>query len=272
MKAKLFLFFLIISTILPAQTDTINRIDNNGLKQAYWIVKFDKSKQTYKEGKYLDNNKEGIWKEYLINGILISEITYSRNEPSGYAKIYYTNGQLAEEGVWENDCWTGKYIAYYKNGNVNYKWQFTKEGLRTGKQQYFYENGKQMISGNWENGKESGVISRYNEKGKLIEQQTFNNGSLNPELTLKFSSEKKERPNIEVKKNTIAKDTTKQKTIERFNTTGPARLYDKHKRLWKEGDFDDGKLMKGKIYYYKNDTIYKTVIIKNGEIFNTIKN
>ena len=67
------------------------------------------------------------------------------------------------------------------------------------------------------------------------------------------------------------KDTIKPKPLERFDTTGDTKLFDKKRRLWKEGYFEDGKLMKGKIYYYKSDTVYKTVIIKDGKIHKTIK-
>ena len=271
MKIRYLIYLLLFSMFVFAQNDTINQSDNEGLKQAYWVIKFDKSEQTFEEGRYIDNNKEGVWKQYLVNGTLISEITYKNNEPSGYAKMYYSNGQLAEEGIWESDFWTGNYIAYYKNGKVNYKWHFTEEGLRSGKQEYFYENGKKMISGNWDKGKESGVISRYNEKGELIEKQTFNNGTLNPVLTVKFSPEKKKVSEITTKKDSIVKDTTKVEPLGMFDTTGNTRVLNKKRQLWKEGYFEKGKLIKGKIYHYKKDTVYKTDFYKNGRLYKTIK-
>ena len=271
MKTIFFIYLFLISIFAFTQNDTINRSDNEGLKQGYWIIKFDNSEQTFEEGKFVDNNKEQVWKQYLINGTLISEITYKNDEPSGYAKMYYSNGQLSEEGIWEQDYWIGNYIAYYKNGTVNYKWHFTDEGLRSGKQQYFYENGKKMISGNWEKGKESGVISRYNEKGELIEKQTFNEGTLNPDLTVKFSPEKKAPVELIVKKDSTVKDTIKQEAIGMFDTTGNTRVLNKKRQLWKEGYFENGKLIKGKIYYYKKDTVYKTDIYKQGKLYKTIK-
>ena len=127
-----------------------------------------------------------------------------------------------------------------------------------------------MISGTWNKGKESGVISRYNEKGDLIEKQTFNDGTLNPKLSEKFSPKKKEKVDLIVKKDSILKDTIKPKAIGYFNTTGDTKLYDKERRLWKEGYFKNGKLIKGKIYYYKSDTIYKTVLVKNGKTYKTL--
>ena len=65
--------------------DTINLIDVTGKKQGLWIV-FGKTKPNtcyaanptskVEEGKYADNKKGGIWKEYYCNNNLKSEITY----------------------------------------------------------------------------------------------------------------------------------------------------------------------------------------------------
>ncbi len=275
MKIHLVILFIIISNFVTAQNDTINRTDTNGLKQAYWIIFFENTDKILEEGRYKDNLRQGVWKQYLNDGTLSFEITYVDDEPNGLAKTYYPNGQLAEEGFWKDDIWIGNYTTYYQNGNVNYKWHFSEEGLRLGVQEYFYENGKKMISGNWKNGLEAGVIKRYNDKGQVVEEQTFNNGEINPELTVvyKMKSGTDTSKVIDQKQYTEHKDTIIQnKELEYFKSTGDRKLYDTKRRLWKEGYFEKGRLIKGKVYFYNaEDTLVKTEIYNNGKLYNTIR-
>ena len=269
MREQFYILFFLVTISLFAQNDTLNQIDINGLKQNYWILYFDNTDKILEEGKYIDDKREGLWKQYLEDGTISSEISYVEDEPNGYAKIYYPNGKIAEEGIWRNDVWVGEYIAYYLNGNVNYRWNFSEEGKREGKQEYFHENGKKMISGTWEDGAESGVVKWYDRSGVLIEEQTFNKGVVNPELTVKHIIKKQE---IEDKPINIEPDTLPKEEIEMFNATGERKLFNKNRLLWKDGYFEDGKLIKGKVYFYNSDNgLIRTDIYKNGKIYNTIK-
>ena len=270
MKITLYILIFLITSVTFAQNDTINQIDHQQFKQGYWVNYFENTEKILEEGQYLNNQREGVWKQYLEDGTLSSEITYIDDEPNGYAKIYYSNGQTAEEGLWKEDVWIGEYISYYKNGNINYKWNFSDDGTRTGKQEYFHENGKKMISGNWNQGKESGVIKRYNKQGLLTEEQTYNNGEVNPELTVKHNTNtQKKLPKDSVR---ITKVPEPAKELEFFNATGERKLYNKKRQLWKEGYFEEGKLIKGKVYYYNyNNELIKTEIYNKGKVYDTIK-
>jgi antitoxin component YwqK of YwqJK toxin-antitoxin module len=114
-----------------AQTDTINHTDKAGRKQGFWIVKNKEKKlpnyepdAIIEEGKYVDNNKEGVWKTYYPSSKIKSEVTFAKGRPNGFAKIYYDNGCPQEEGTFRNTCWIGEYTCYvYKKdscGIVSY--------------------------------------------------------------------------------------------------------------------------------------------------------
>jgi len=260
------LLLLFLSNIF-AQSDTLNKIDENQMKQGYWVVFFEGTDKILEEGAYQNDKRTGVWKQHLENGTISSEITYIDDEPNGYAKIYYPNGGIAEEGNWKNDTWIGNYIAYYKNGNINYKWNFSEEGKRIGKQEYFHENGQKMISGNWENGQESGIIKRFNDKGELIEKKTFEDGKCKPELTVTYKPIPKAPLAKEAVKDTIKKE-SKPKDLEYFTDSGEQRLYDKNRRVKQEGYFERGQLIKGKKYYYNSegDTI-RIDIYNKGKLY-----
>lgn len=268
MKKVFYILTILLACNLFAQNDSINITDQNQQKQGFWIQYFESSNQVFEEGTYLNNLKSGLWKQFTVDGIPISEITYSHNKPNGYAKLYHSNGQLAEEGLWKEEVWVGNYISYYESGTIKYAWNFSEEGYRNGKQDYFHENGKQMISGDWKKGKESGVIKRFNENGALIEEQTFDNGKINPELTVQYSPEL----NVVKKEKTIEllSDTTQAAALKLFNATGVRKLFDKKRRLWQDGYFEEGKLINGKRYFYNSlNEVIKTEIFYKGKLTDT---
>ena len=59
---------------------------------------YDKDKTKIKSEVFMMNGKkEGVYKEYHINGQLCSEINYIDNKRNGIYKSYYENGQLCSE-------------------------------------------------------------------------------------------------------------------------------------------------------------------------------
>jgi len=262
MKLVLYILFLFSFNHLIAQSDTINQTDQKLRKQGYWVIYFENTHTIQEEGEFKNDKKTGIWKRYRNNGTLQSEITYITGQPNGYAKIYYPNGSLLEEGFWTGNVWIGAYKLYYKNGNLNYKWNFSKEGLRTGKQEYYHENGQKMIEGYWENGLESGVVKQFDKNGNLILEQTFLDGKINPLLTIEYTKET-HKDSL----NNITKDSNNVVPLELFETTGNRKLYDQKKRLTQEGYFENGQLINGKKYYYnKNNEIIKIDTYEHGKI------
>jgi antitoxin component YwqK of YwqJK toxin-antitoxin module len=260
------------------KSDTINRTSSDGKKYGKWISFFDTNKlKIESDGVYENNHKTGIWKTYYANGFLKTEVTYVNNSPNGYAKIYYENGKICEEGFWKGTKWTGKYLYYHENGNKAYDWNFNDEGKRTGEQKYYHENGKLMIKGEWIDGKENGTITEYDAGGNIRSEKVFAGGKID-EKTSKFYATKKvsvdEMPddtNATSSKGTM--DTNKtQETYGTFNGNGNYRLFNSFKKVDREGDFRNGKLMNGKKYYYNTEgKLLKTEVYTNGKVTEIIK-
>jgi antitoxin component YwqK of YwqJK toxin-antitoxin module len=141
--------------------DTINYEDSTGNKRGYWKV-YNRmlylpdytDDQLVEEGSYVNNKKEGIWKQYFNNGKLKSIINYNANIPNGHVKFFYSNGNPLEEGNWIFGRWEGEYKYYYENGKLSYDWKFVN-GKRDGIQLYYNETGELKYKGVWKNGLES---------------------------------------------------------------------------------------------------------------------
>jgi hypothetical protein len=108
----IFAFLLLISISGPAQWksyrigirgDTLNRVDMQGLKQGPWVVKVPelRGEKGYEEEGYFENdNKEGIWKKFSLNGIKIAEENYRWGKLNGKQYYYTNNGGLLREESW----------------------------------------------------------------------------------------------------------------------------------------------------------------------------
>jgi antitoxin component YwqK of YwqJK toxin-antitoxin module len=259
------------------KSDTINKIDDLSRKQGRWITFFEKTKKIEAEGYYENNAKSGVWKTWYQNGNLKTGITYMNNQPNGHARIYYENGKISEEGNWKNTVWIGSYTYYHSNGQKAYEWNFTENGKRSGPQKYYYENGKLYIKGDWVDGKENGTITEYNEDGTIKSEKNYTAGQFE-EKNSKFYSENR------VKISEIASDTTtvvtkttvennnNENAYQTFDGNGHHQLYNAFKKIDREGEFKNGRLIDGKRYYYNSDgNLLKTVIYEDGNEIETIK-
>lgn len=264
--------------INPANNkDTINVIDVAGKKQGSWIV-FGKSKPNtcyqptskVEEGKYADNKKAGIWKEYYCNKNLKNKITYTNGRPDGYAIMYHENGKISEEGQWKINKWVGDYKLYYENGQVQQEFKFNATGKREGPQKYYWENGQVMIEGNWAAGKEAGVIKEFHENGDVKAEKNYNNGAVDV-ASIKTYEPKKPIVKTEVKETAKIVKVKTDETLQDPAKKGPTILngyyvlYNKARQKTKDGTFKDSRLMEGKNYIYDSNGILQRIeIYKDG--------
>ncbi|MFH2095268.1 MAG: toxin-antitoxin system YwqK family antitoxin [Bacteroidota bacterium] len=274
-----FIFCLKGNVVLGQDNDTINRTDENSMKQGHWIIMDESNSFKVEEGRYQDNKKVGIWKGYYENGKIKHELTFVSGRANGYAKFYYDNGNLSEEGLWKSNKWVGEYKFYHRNGNPAYVWQYNDGGKRTGEQKYYHENGALMIEGKWEDGKEKGVIKEYYDDGSLKAEKNFNDGKLDT-LNVKIYAKNNPNPtnnNNTTNNNVVIENNTNNNSgdpVGYFNGNGQHTLYKTIggvRKIDREGNFKDGKLISGKQYYYDSSgTLTKTVVLNNGKIVDII--
>lgn len=274
----LFGLAVLSSTMLTANDGEYNRLDENGMRQGYWIIKgymIDTpefgANTTVEEGHYIDNMKEGVWKHYYPSGVLRSEITYQKNSPFGPYKVFYPNGQLEESSTWHRNKNVGDFERYYDNGQLQQQFYFADNGKRNGEQRYYYDNGQLALEVNLVNGKEEGTMKRYTEDGRLKETKVLNNGTLKEGSTRKYSTGK---PKIKADKIPVIADapdeTEKPNEAFRFEPNGHNILYSKSQQITQVGNFRNGRLWDGKWYRYNSNGILARIeIYKNGQYIGT---
>lgn len=84
--------------------DTINRIDQKGIKQGEWVVHVEslRGEPGYEEeGVFVNNRKEGEWRIFNLMGDLIGIEHYRWGFKDGVAQYFDINGQLRMEQGWK---------------------------------------------------------------------------------------------------------------------------------------------------------------------------
>lgn len=288
LKIKTILIYVILivgtSSVFAITIDTINRIDNNNMKQGHWVYTNQIKKlpnysenQIVEEGDYMDDRKTGKWYFYYNNDKIKQIVTYSNNLPNGYAIFYYKNGSKKEEGIWKNNKWVGDYKYYYKNGNLRNDWKYNTNGKRTGVQKYYHENGQLKIEGEWNNGNEAGLIIEYYKDGSVKSEKSFNNGKIDIVACKNFKIKEKAgkitiKPTNKKKTNsdsitvTIKKEEEVQNNAP-WNGTGTRSFLNKKGQIIRKGYFEKGYLMDGLVFMYTSDgKKYRTTHYKDGKI------
>jgi len=88
---------------LSARGDTLNAIDNKGLKQGKWIIKVDelRGEPGYEEeGVFKNNKKEGVWRKYNLNSDILAIENYRYGGKDGLQQYYTMFGDLVREENW----------------------------------------------------------------------------------------------------------------------------------------------------------------------------
>jgi len=240
-------------------SDTINLVDKENRKQGSWIEYCNGTK--IREGNYINNKKNGIWKNYRKDGVLSYVVQFVDGIPNGEMRSYFSNGKLLEKGDWVNDHWEGEYFCYYESGKIAGHFFFNKYGKRTGYQEYFHENGQISIKGKWANGNKNGEIQEFYKDGSVRNKKQFSEGKLNLQSCVEYT----------IGELRIDESKKQGSVTGVFLGNGHHILYNKLKKTDREGDFANGKLINGKRYFYNlNGKLIKTAIYQNSKIIRWI--
>ena len=209
--------------------------DGNGSKENFFAGSGKlKEKYTYKDG-YIDGafeefhpsgkpsvqgayklgKKEGNWKFWFHNGLLVRNLHYKGGLLHGAYERMYKNGEPQvkgaykdgmKDGTWEwfpkihgardirgeflNDERHGKWEQWHLNGQLM-SVGYYEHDQKTGKWDRWYENGQLEATGNFENDLKSGDWKFYFETGELWKEGPFNEGARHGVWTTYFESGKK---------------------------------------------------------------------------------
>ena len=108
-----FVFMLLLSTnvfgqyknyIIGPKGDTLNRVDLKGKKQGPWVIHVNDShgERGYEEeGYFLNDKKEGTWRQFTLDGDMIAIENYRWGNKNGKCQYFTNMGDLVREESWK---------------------------------------------------------------------------------------------------------------------------------------------------------------------------
>jgi antitoxin component YwqK of YwqJK toxin-antitoxin module len=177
---------LTFSYLAEAQNDTLNKTDENGLKQGYWLVKYDNGNTKY-EGYFVNDKPSGMLKRYFEDGELKAEMNFISSD-SAYSTIYYPNGNKASEGSYVNSkkCGEWKYYSFYNTQLTSI--ETYNSNAKDGRSLTYYESGSIAEEKNFTNDVQNGIWKQFYESGNLKLSASYDNGILNGQYTVYYDN------------------------------------------------------------------------------------
>ena len=153
-----------------------------------------------------------------------------------------------------------------------YDWSYNESGRRTGEQKYYYNDGSLRIHGDWTDGKKKGVLTELHRDGSIKSKMNFIDGKVQVASIKEYQiAEKPAKRRVAPNAQKVKK--AKSEDVGSFTQTGYYKTFNEYKKIDREGEFVNGKLMDGKRYFYNdNGDRTRTLIYKNGKVVEAIDN
>jgi antitoxin component YwqK of YwqJK toxin-antitoxin module len=120
------------------------------------------------ESTVINDKKQGISKNYDLQGRLISEVNYVDDIKEGMATNYYAaSGKIYSTMIYKNDIKEGDEIWYFESGKP-YRVSPYVQGKIDGIQKYYYESGEIKAEVPYKNGSPGIGTKEYNKDGSLV--------------------------------------------------------------------------------------------------------
>lgn len=141
----------------------INQVDEKGLKQGYWVKKFDNDSIDY-EGYFRDGRPVKLMTRYYRDGDVKSTFVYFDNDKACAAHIFYKDSVLMSQGLYRGEKKDSTWSFYNKKGqkiaDENYNL-----GVKHGVSNVYYPSGKLYELITWSEGKKTGTWKQFFDTG-----------------------------------------------------------------------------------------------------------
>ncbi len=144
-------------------------------------------KRWYESGKkkleatYVNGIVDGVVTEWYENGIKQSEGYFNQAIEEGDHYWWFNNGAKERLIPYKNGKANGLVKNWHFNGNKRLEGIF-KDGMENGDFTEWHINGEVSITGTYAMGKKNGVFKTYSKKGILLQEQTYDQGTLTKDL------------------------------------------------------------------------------------------
>lgn len=127
------------------------------------------------EGEYVDNKKQGIWREYFANGNKRSEGAYDHDLPTGEHRRWDDKGRLLEVSHYRAGVRDGAQTTFFENGQRQSETSF-ELGKQIGLSREWYADGTRKSECHYQAGQMHGRCTTWHANGKIAGEGEFERG------------------------------------------------------------------------------------------------
>jgi antitoxin component YwqK of YwqJK toxin-antitoxin module len=188
----IFSFLMLAPSSFSQINDSINKTDNQGMKQGHWIKKYPDGHIQY-NGYFKDNEPIGTFKRYFKNDTLQSVLVFRVAGKEAAAVLYYQNGFIASEGIFINQLKEGKwkFFSQKANGYLVCEEEY-KANIRNGYSTKYYSDNTLAERVNYVNDQRNGEWIQYFPDGNICLRANYIMGKLHGDISVFFSNGKPE--------------------------------------------------------------------------------
>lgn len=188
-------------------------VDEEGNRNGYW-KDYSPEGVVVAEGNYSDNRRTGTWKFYSATGKLEQAGSYTGGRIDGAWRWYYPEGELLREEEYYQGKRDGNYTEYSREGEIIAQGIYT-DGERNG--EWKYKTGDNIESGSYLLGLRDGLWKAFYPDNKLRFKGKYNQG--NPDGSHIYYYE-----NGRIREERYYRNGLKEKTWKKYNETGEVIL------------------------------------------------
>ena len=141
------------------------------------IIEWHNRSQKKSELNLHKNIKNGFYKNWSKNGVLIKEAYYKDGLLEGTYKEFFPNHSPKVISYYKEGKIAKYLIEYFVNGNIAKKFKY-KKGSKHGNHKIYYNNGTLKRKGKYKKNQPQGWHTFYNSEGNKIKKCKFKNGIL----------------------------------------------------------------------------------------------
>ena len=130
------------------------------------------------EGSYVLGNREALWTNWYLNGMMKEEANYSKGKLNGSIIRWHENGNRSEEGTYESGKQDGRWVWYYDTGIKKEQTKFL-DGQQDGLWIQWFSDGSKKSERKFTDGERDSVLTSWFDNGNKKFQATYKSGKLN---------------------------------------------------------------------------------------------
>lgn len=208
-------------------------------------------------GSYNKGLKEGVHREFSMDGKVTAAKIYSKGKVTGEGivdaegrrqgpwKEFYETGELKSEGNYKNGLREGEWVFYYRDGKEEQRGSYYK-GQPDGDWKWTYNNGQTWREESFIEGFEEGLAIEYNDTGKVVAKGNYMSGEREGEWVIDLGDHKEEGSYVAGQKQ------------------GMWKAYFPSGQLKYEGKYEQGRESGKHTSYYENGQIREVGVYKFG--------